>query len=727
MTDTAEVIIIDAPQKMLAAAPKKNEKKNVMKNSVNLVLVSLAGLAVAGALFGSGFAVGRESAEHEQDRPAEGVAKTAELISIMEEEMDKTAAEEKATMADHSAPRYIKPDHATVWHEGMEFENQVIVKLMDDSVVLDMDMDLPEPMMPKRHAGADAPKNRMARQLSVKEGHATLSIGGRNINAVPVFPTQRRRKLQATGKPSDPLHLFFEIDASSMSMTGAALCDHLNNDSSVEIAYLAPMPPEMPTLTSSDNQRTLQAIRRALASKTELQRRLLSPSFTHLQGYRGPAPNGFDFDVAEEYAAGLGAGITVADIEGGVNLDHEDLGMQGGTAEQINSISTDSSWVAHGTAVWGEIKGAHDSQGVRGGAVAVTPIVASVFTAQGSSVGVAAVITQTANRMQAGDVILIELQFRFGQAGIDATYCPVEFYPAEWAAIRAAVDKGIVVIEAGANGHMDLDAVQDGRFKRGHANFADSGAIMVGGARHNRRTWIGSSFGSRIDVQGWYDWSVATTGYGDLHGSRGDNDAYTGNFDGTSSASPLVTAAAAIMQSVARQSLGRVLEPNELRELMVKTGTPQPADDAAAHNVGPQPNLKWALAALSNERAMHGGCCQRSLTNSSVAWWEYLNGVPIALESKTIGCSHNSTWMPHKTYSPATVTCENLMNLPPSPLSPPPPPPALPEVDCSGLNDKNLKKCKRKIKKCKKKSNCEKYCKKKTLCQRTCCELGFPV
>eukprot|EP00964_Phaeocystis_antarctica_P165451 scaffold145479_cov105-Phaeocystis_antarctica.AAC.2 len=75
------------------------------------------------------------------------------------------------------------------------------------------------------------------------------------------------------------------------------------------------MPPEMPTLTSSDDQhRTLQAIRRALASKTEL-RRLLSPSFTHLQGHRGPAPNGFDFDVAEEYAAGLGAGITVADIE----------------------------------------------------------------------------------------------------------------------------------------------------------------------------------------------------------------------------------------------------------------------------------------------------------------------------------------------------------------------------------------------------------------------------
>ena len=188
-------------------------------------------------------------------------------------------------------------------------------------------------------------------------------------------------------------------------------------------------------------------------------------------------------------------------------------------------------------------------------------------------------------------------------------------------------------------------------------------SLMVGGARHNRRTWIGSSFGSRIDVQGWYDWSVATTGYGNLHGSKGDNDAYTGRFSGTSSASPLVTAAAAVMQSVARQSLGRVLEPDELRELMAKTGTPQPAGDAVTHNVGSQPNLKWALAALSNERAMHGGCCQRSLADSRVAASEYLNGVPIALESKTIECGFN-TWMPHKTYSPATQTCENLLNLP---------------------------------------------------------------
>ena len=379
------------------------------------------------------------------------------------------------------SPHFVKPRH-TVWHKGTELENQVIVKLVDDHAVLDEPPTNPE-----------LPAGRAAQQ------HAILSIGSLKLNAEPVFPTHRRRKLQATGVSFDPLHLFFGIDAPDGN--GASLCDQLNNDSSVEIAYLAPVHATLPIATASDDQRrTLQAIRRALASKTEL-RRMLSPSFTHLQNYRGPAPNGFDFDVAEAYAAGLGAGITVADIEYGANIDHEDLGMQG--AEQFNSMSKNAYWVEHGTAVWGEIKGEHDSQGVRGGAVAVTPIVANVYDAEDTYLGVAAVVAQTADHLQAGDVMLIEQQYKVTDGNGEINSGPVEYYPAEWDAIRAAVDKGIVVVEAGANGQVDLDAVQDGRFKRGHANFADSGAIMVGGASHNQRTWIGSSFGSRIDVQGW--------------------------------------------------------------------------------------------------------------------------------------------------------------------------------------------------------------------------------
>ena len=163
------------------------------------------------------------------------------------------------------SPHFVKPRH-TVWHNGTELENQVIVKLVDDRNET--------PISPELLAGSTA------------QQHAILSIGSLNLNAEPVFPNHyRRRKLQA-GVPRDPLHLFFKIDAPDGN--GAALCDQLNNDPSVEIAYLAPVHATVPIATSSDDQRrTLQAIRHALASKTDL-RRMLSPSFVDRQGIDPP-------------------------------------------------------------------------------------------------------------------------------------------------------------------------------------------------------------------------------------------------------------------------------------------------------------------------------------------------------------------------------------------------------------------------------------------------------
>ena len=57
------------------------------------------------------------------------------------------------------------------------------------------------------------------------------------------------------------------------------------------------------------------------------------------------------------------------------------------------------------------------------------------------------------------------------------------------------------------------------------------------------------------------------------------------------------------------------------------------------------------------EGTLAGGCCQRSPSDDRVAPWEYLNGVPIVLESRTIECTRN-TWMPDKTYNKATEKCE---------------------------------------------------------------------
>ena len=169
-----------------------------------------------------------------------------------------------------------------MWHNGTELEDHVIVKLMNDDNV-------------NRGESMPATSTRGVQD-------AILSIGDLKLTATPVFPNHRRRRLQANGDPNDPLHLFFALDAPDGN--GAVLCDQLNNDASVEIAYLAPMPAELPIASSSDDghRRTLSAIRHALASKTDL-RRMLSPSFV-------------DRQVGVRVIIGLGLGIGLGIVFG---------------------------------------------------------------------------------------------------------------------------------------------------------------------------------------------------------------------------------------------------------------------------------------------------------------------------------------------------------------------------------------------------------------------------
>jgi hypothetical protein len=193
-------------------------------------------------------------------------------------------------------------------------------------------------------------------------------------------------------------------------------------------------------------------------------------------------------------------------------------------------------------------------------------------------------------------VLLIEQQ-----ALAHDSYCPVEIDPAVFDAISLAVAKGIVVVEPTGNGAQDLDdPIWDGWFDREQR---DSGAIMVGGGSSpssglEPRTWpdSGSCYGSRVDLQGWYD-GVATTAndeyggyYADLFFPGGDGrQAYTSHFSGTSAAAPMVAGAAALANSVAWENWGEPWDPAELRAALVSTGTPQPAEDD--RHLGPQPNL----------------------------------------------------------------------------------------------------------------------------------------
>ena len=150
-----------------------------------------------------------------------------------------------------------------------------------------------------------------------------------------------------------------------------------------------------------------------------------------------------------------------------------------------------------------------------------------------------------ASHARRGDIIQVEQQAQ-GPAG-NGAYVPSEWDPAVYDAIRNAVSAGIIVVEAAGNGGQNLNnaTLYGSSFPQGKPG---SGAIIAGaGEECNSLRPTGalsfSTYGKRVNLQGWGD-CVTTTGYGGLY-DGGPKALYTDSFNGTSSATPVVTGAAA--------------------------------------------------------------------------------------------------------------------------------------------------------------------------------------
>jgi hypothetical protein len=166
--------------------------------------------------------------------------------------------------------------------------------------------------------------------------------------------------------------------------------------------------------------------------------------------------------------------------------------------------------------------------------------------------------------------------------------------------VENATALGIIVVAPAGNGNVNLDQPScNGLFDRA---VRDSGAIIVGAgeAGSNSKTSF-SSYGNRVDVQAWGDWSVTTAGYGALYDPlAGDlRRMYTNAFSGTSSASPIVAGAAVAVQGALRASADAPLDSHEMRTLLQQTGTPQ-VEGAYPGHIGPMPNVPAALASFYN-------------------------------------------------------------------------------------------------------------------------------
>jgi hypothetical protein len=320
-----------------------------------------------------------------------------------------------------------------------------------------------------------------------------------------------------------------------------------------------------------------------------------TPLLASLQLYRRSNP-GLDADFG--WTNGIrGLGIRLSDCEYGFATGHEDLVDSSIVSEPGQTVTPDvytKNWDEHGTAVLGILAAAENAYGVDGFAPSASFFFYPEKTVQRGWNRYAAVASALA-ASAAGDIVLLEMQ------GVHSSgaYVPAEYDAAIWELVRTGTDAGIVVVAAAGNGGTNTYGDLDNPAHAEYLARGNSGAILVGAgsADTNHVRLAFSTYGSRVDVQGWGQ-SVATAGYGTYaRYGNDDNQAYVTNFGGTSAAAAMAAGACVVLQENALAIRGRLLGPAEMRQVLVSSGIAQ----GPGGHIGPLPDLRAAVAWLAAE------------------------------------------------------------------------------------------------------------------------------
>lgn len=402
-----------------------------------------------------------------------------------------------------------------------------------------------------------------------------------------------------TSRHIPDLSVFYRVDTSDDHLDQLAK-DFLNFRETVEAAYVKP-PLRLPRAPGTEIN--------PLTNETPI-----TENYTDRQGYLCAAPAGIDAVYGWGFPGGTGKGVKIIDIESAWRFSHEDLsrnqgGLVGGHSPEGRNARNDRN---HGTAVLGVIRGEKNGFGVTG--ICPESSVRAV-SVNGFNFGSGPAIRQAANMLDPGDIILIELhgagpRYDFQDRDDLLGFIPLEFWEDDFVAIQFATAKGVIVVEAGGNGSENLDdelydMIPDGFPKTWKNPFRrknrDSGAVLVGagappsgryGLDRSRLTF--SNYGSIIDAQGWGE-EVTTCGDGKLQGGIDEDRWYTDDFNGTSSASPIVVGALGCIQGILRAARKRPLVPIEARELLRSMGSEQQdsaGDRAENERIGYRPDLR---------------------------------------------------------------------------------------------------------------------------------------
>lgn len=338
-------------------------------------------------------------------------------------------------------------------------------------------------------------------------------------------------------------------------------------------------------------------------------------NFTGLQDYLGADPGG-NFDCAA--GKGLdGSGIRVTEMSLTYDELHLDLlaapiSMEStfpsigfNALDQHANPDTVLGWLDHGSATLGMLFADHNSFGISGMTPGADGYLYPIWDTrenelQGNDRFEAAFCNALVDSVAEGlgNVVYIEAQ--------SATFLPMEVDNSTlWELTRMGTDAGVVVLAAAGNGEHNLDdsAYSDWQ------DCGDSGAILVGAGsadqNHDRLTF--SNYGERVHPHAWGE-AVVTLGCGDLWGGdpnsdwveceldgfeATENERYTALFGGTSSATPMVTAAAILLQEHTIEQGLTPLDSVDMRNLLTHTGLPQ--GTGITGHIGPFINVKEAI------------------------------------------------------------------------------------------------------------------------------------
>lgn len=452
------------------------------------------------------------------------------------------------------------------------------------------------------------------RNVLKKAGAAMLPLFGPDEDRIVA---RTRAQSEAVEAPLEDQSVYYRVEADEEKF--ADIAEGLNKQELVEAAYVKPGV-ELPIAPVEGQPEAAPGARSPDVALPA------TPDFTARQLYLDPPPAGIDARWAWTQAGGSGRGVRIIDIEGDWRFSHEDLleaqgGIVGGTP---GVFAGDVSWRNHGTAVLGEYSGDRNAFGVTG----ISPDAVAMAVSHGN-LGSAGAINLAAQRLSAGDIILLEMhrpgpRFNFEWRWDQRGYIAVEWWPDDYVAILNASRRGIFVVEAAGNGNENLD---DDVYEQGSPWFPpswrnpfrrvnrDSGAIVVGagapppgthGRNHGAdRSRLGfSNYGSIVDCQGWGR-EVTTCAYGDLQGGGDEDLWYTDTFSGTSSASPIITGAIASAAGMAAARNKPLPSPARMRNALRTTGTPQQDEPGrpASERIGNRPDMRALVSSLYGSKS----------------------------------------------------------------------------------------------------------------------------